>query len=161
MLINPWDFHPPYVAVMCPRCSTVHTAVPLSVVLRDCSSRGELAHYYVCSNCGVSTSKFVYAGSGDAPAGHEGSKVVVGHAPDVPAPNGEKRTLYFETVPETGEELLELIELYVARLPDLYPMRFRLYGVDVDDALVRTTLTASAPLAAAKALMTSYLDFFD
>lgn len=161
MLVNPWHFYPPYVAAKCPRCSTVHTAVPLSVVLRDCASRGELAKYYVCSSCGLSTSKFVYAESDDAPAGHVGPTVVVGHAPDVPAPNGGKRTLYFETVPETGEELLELIELYVARLPDLYPMRFRIYGVDADDGLVRSALTASDPLAAAKALMTSYLDFFD
>lgn len=90
-----------------------------------------------------------------------GARVVVGHAPDVPAPNGERRTLYFETVPETGEELLELIELYVSRSPDLYPMRFRIYGVDADDSLVRSALTESDPLSAAKALMTRYLDFFD
>lgn len=161
MLVNPWHFHPPYVAAKCPRCSTVHTAVPLSVVLRDCASRGELARYYVCSSCGHSTSKFVYAGPDETPTGHVGPKVVVGHAPDVPAPNGEKRTLYFETVPETGEQLLELIKLYVARTSDLFPMRFRIYGVDADDNVVRSVLKASDPLSAAKALMTDYLDFFD
>lgn len=161
MLVNPWHFHPPYVAAKCPRCSKVHTAVPLAVVLRDCASRGELAQHYVCSNCRLPTSTFVYAGSEDAPPGYVVPKVVVGHAPDLPAPNGEKRTLHFETVPETAQELLTLIELYVARCPDLYPMRFRIYGVDADDSLVRSTLMAPDPLAAAKALMTHYLDFFD
>lgn len=161
MLINPWHFHPPYVAVMCPRCSEVHTAVPLVVALRDCTTRGELARYYQCTGCQLSTSKFVFAGPDDAPPGFVGPKVVVGFSPDLPAPNGEKRTLNFETVPETGEELLALIELYVAREPAFKPLRFRVYGVDADDEVIRSALSAADPLAAAKDLMRRYIDLFD
>lgn len=109
MLINPWDFHPPYVSAMCPRCKTVHTAIPLAVALRDCTSRDQLARYYVCSNCGLSTSKLVYAGPDDAPAGYVGPRVVAGYAPDIPGANGEKGTLYFETAPQNRRELVGLL----------------------------------------------------
>jgi len=161
MIINPWDFHPPYVSAMCPRCLTVHTAVPLAEVLRNCTSRDELAQYYVCTKCGLSTSKLVYAGPDDAAPGHVGPTVVAGFPPDIPAPNGEKRTLYLETAPKDGQELLTWMELYVARSPDFYPMRFRIYGIDVDDEVVRTALSAADPLFASTELLTRHLDFFD
>lgn len=161
MLINPWHFHPPYVAAMCPRCSEVHTAVPLAVALRDCPSRSDLVRYYECTGCRFSTSHFVYAEPDDAPPGFVGPMVVLGFAPDMPVSNGEKRTLYFETAPKNGLELLALIELYFARAPDFYPLRFRLYGIDVDEEIVMEVLSAAAPLSAAKALANRYINCFD
>ncbi len=161
MLVNPWHFHPPYVSAMCPRCQTVHTAVPLAVVLRDCTSRDELAQYYACTKCGLSTSKLVYAGPDDAPPGHVGPTVVAGFPPDIPAQNGEKRTLYFETSPKDGQELLTWMELYVARSRDFYPMRFRIYGIDIDDDIVRSALSAPDPLTAARDVVRRSLDYFD
>lgn len=161
MLINPWDFHPPYVAAMCPGCKTVHTAVPLAVVLRDCTSRDNLAPYYRCRTCGLATARFVHVLPGDAAPDCTLPPVVVGAAPDVPKADGEQRTLYLETAPSNGQELLDLIELYVTRGPAFQPISFRVYGVDADDGVIRAVLSASDPLAAAKTLVARYLDLFE
>ena len=161
MLINPWHFHPPYPEVKCPACGWVHVALPLVEALRECLSRDDLARYYRCFNCRKPTAAFVFAEPEDAPLGCTLQPIVVGVAPDILNADGQLRTLYCETAPKDGQELLGLIELYVAREPTFKPLRFRVYGVDADDEVIRSALSAADPLATAKDLVKRYIDLFD
>ncbi len=161
MLINPWHFHPPYPEVKCPACGWVHVALPLVEALREGLSRDDLARYYRCFNCRKPTAAFVFAEPEDAPLGCTLQPVVVGVAPDSLNADGQLRTLYCETAPKDGQELLALIELYVARESALRPLKFRILSVDVDEEVIQAVLSAPDPLAAATALHTSYVHYFD
>jgi hypothetical protein len=65
-----------YQEVKCPRCGWVHAAVPLGAVLDNADS-DLLIRYFRCFRCGTSSSTFVPAAPGDAPAGCTLQPVVI------------------------------------------------------------------------------------